>query len=43
MKINKNNKNYQVISMGHRNPQGLYYDKKNDYFKNKLNYVIFGF
>ena len=29
--INKNTKNWKIISMGHRNPQGLYYDSKNDY------------
>ena len=28
--IDKNSKNYQIISYGHRNPQGLYYDKEND-------------
>ncbi len=31
LKINKNNKNYQVISMGHRNPQGLYYNKEGNF------------
>ncbi len=28
--INKEDKTYRVVSMGHRNPQGLYYDKEND-------------
>ena len=29
LKVNKFKKNnYEIISMGHRNPQGLYYDKK---------------
>ena len=28
IKINKKNKNYEVISMGHRNPQGLFYNKE---------------
>ena len=28
--INKEDKTYRVVSMGHRNPQGLYYDKQND-------------
>tara|TARA_B110000027_G_scaffold130143_1_gene152554 strand:- start:1600 stop:2943 length:1344 start_codon:yes stop_codon:yes gene_type:complete len=31
IKINIDNSNYEVISMGHRNPQGLYYDKDNDF------------
>ena len=31
IKINKNNKDYSIISMGHRNPQGLYYDKENNF------------
>ena len=31
IKINKINKNYSIISMGHRNPQGLYYNKKLNY------------
>ena len=31
IKINKMNKNYSIISMGHRNPQGLYYNKKLNY------------
>ncbi len=26
IKININNSNYEIISMGHRNPQGLYFD-----------------
>ena len=29
VKINTLNNDYQIISMGHRNPQGLYYDKEN--------------
>ena len=28
LKININNSNYEIISMGHRNPQGLYLDKQ---------------
>ena len=28
--IDKTSKNYKIISYGHRNPQGLYYDKDND-------------
>ena len=28
IKINKENSNYDIISIGHRNPQGLYYDKE---------------
>jgi hypothetical protein len=28
IKININNSNYKIISMGHRNPQGLYFDKE---------------
>ena len=28
--INKKNKEINIISMGHRNPQGLYYDETND-------------
>jgi hypothetical protein len=31
IKINRINKNYSIISMGHRNPQGLYYNKKLNY------------
>ena len=31
IKININNSDYEIPSMGHRNPQGLYYDKDNDY------------
>ena len=31
LKININNSDYEVISMGHRNPQGLYYDKENNF------------
>ena len=31
LKFNKKNKNYEVISMGHRNPQGLYYNKKDNF------------
>ena len=30
IKINIDNSNYEIISMGHRNPQGLYYDKDNN-------------
>jgi len=30
IKININNSNYEIVSMGHRNPQGLYFDKKNN-------------
>ena len=31
IEINKNTKDYKVVSMGHRNPQGLYYNKKNNF------------
>jgi len=31
LKINLINKDYKIVSMGHRNIQGLYYDKKKDY------------
>lgn len=31
LKININTSDYEIISMGHRNPQGLYYDKENNY------------
>jgi hypothetical protein len=31
IKININNNNYEIISMGHRNPQGLYFDKENNF------------
>ena len=31
IKININNEKYQIISMGHRNPQGLYFDKENNF------------
>ncbi len=31
IKFNINTKLYEIISMGHRNPQGLFYDKKNDF------------
>ena len=31
IKISKNNKDYSIISMGHRNPQGLFYDKVNNF------------
>lgn len=31
LKINIINGSYQIISMGHRNPQGLYYDKENNF------------
>ena len=30
IKLNINSGNYKVVSMGHRNPQGLYYDKENN-------------
>ena len=30
LKINLNDKNYKILSMGHRNPQGLTYDKINN-------------
>ena len=31
IKINKNKKDFTIISMGHRNPQGLYFDKENNF------------
>ena len=31
IKININNSNYEIISMDHRNPQGLYFDKENNF------------
>ena len=31
LKININNSDYEIISMGHRNPQGLYFDKENNF------------
>jgi len=31
IKIDINNSNYEIISMGHRNPQGLYFDKENNF------------
>ena len=31
IKVNINNGNYEIISMGHRNPQGLYFDKENNF------------
>ena len=31
VKINIINKDYKIISMGHRNPQGLYFDKENNF------------
>ena len=31
IKINIHNTNYEIISMGHRNPQGLYFDKENKF------------
>ena len=31
IKINIENGNYKIISMGHRNPQGLYFDKENNF------------
>ena len=31
IKININNSEHQIVSMGHRNPQGLYFDKENNF------------
>ena len=31
LKINIKTKDYKILSMGHRNPQGLYYDKENNF------------
>ena len=31
IKININNSEYEIISMGHRNPQGLYFDEENNF------------
>ena len=31
IKININNSDYKIVSMGHRNPQGLYFDKENNF------------
>lgn len=31
IKINIHNKNFEIISMGHRNPQGLYFDKDKNF------------
>jgi hypothetical protein len=31
LKININNSDYEIVSMGHRNPQGLYFDKENNF------------
>ena len=31
VKVNIDNSNYEIISMGHRNPQGLYFDKENNF------------
>jgi len=31
IKINIDNNDYEIISMGHRNPQGLYFDKENNF------------
>ena len=31
IKVNVNNHNYEIISMGHRNPQGLYFDIENNF------------
>jgi glucose/arabinose dehydrogenase len=31
IKVNINNGNFEIISMGHRNPQGLYFDKENNF------------
>ena len=33
--INKSSGKYKIISKGHRNPQGLLYDKKNDFIVSK--------
>ena len=30
LSIDEKTKDYRIVSMGHRNPQGLFYDKKND-------------
>ena len=31
IKINLQSLNYEIVSVGHRNPQGLYYDKENNF------------
>ena len=31
IKVNIYNSDYEIISMGHRNPQGLYFDKENNF------------
>ena len=31
LKINKKNKDYEIISMGHRNPQGLFYNEDENF------------
>ena len=31
IKVNIDNGNYEIISMGHRNPQGLYFDEQNNF------------
>ena len=31
IKVNIHNGNYEIISMGHRNPQGLYFDEENNF------------
>ena len=31
IKININNNDYEIVSMGHRNPQGLLFDKENNF------------
>ena len=31
VKINVNNYEHEIVSMGHRNPQGLYFDKENNF------------
>ena len=31
IKLNIDNGNYKIISMGHRNPQGLYFDEENNF------------
>ena len=39
IKINLDDKSYKLFSMGHRNPQGLFFDKKNNIIL-KLNMVL---
>ena len=31
IKVNIDNGNYEIVSMGHRNPQGLYFDRDNNF------------